>query len=263
MLGTQIGGVVSDDYAVQTHGNGYNNNVLTTIDPTTCNVTNGYDTTASGLCAQAGTPTTAASGASAYGAYATASGANGTAVGFRSIAAGVGSVAMGFQSQATGAGATAIGMNSLAQGAGSVAIGPGASATAANSVALGSNSVANAPNTVSVGSVGAERQITNVAPGVNPTDAANMAQLNQVKNYALQTARYAFTGVAGATALSMIPQVEPGKRFALGIGLGDYRGYGAVALGGSARVTDHIVVKGGVSLSNSDPSYGIGAAVSW
>ena len=84
-----------------------------------------------------------------------------------------------------------------AGGVGSVALGSGSSATAANSVALGAGSQAvrgaqsgyvafglaapqNSVGEVSVGSPGAERQITNVAAGSAPTDAANMAQLQAI-----------------------------------------------------------------------------------
>ena len=53
-------------------------------------------------------------------------------------------------------------------------------AGATNSVALGQGSIASAPNTVSVGAPGAERKITNVAPGdISPTstDAVNGSQV--------------------------------------------------------------------------------------
>jgi autotransporter adhesin len=84
-----------------------------------------------------------------------------------------------------------------AGGTDSVALGAGSSASVANSVALGAYSQAtrgaqsgyvafgvsapqNSAGEVSVGSPGAERQITNVAAGSAPTDAANMAQLQAV-----------------------------------------------------------------------------------
>jgi autotransporter adhesin len=41
--------------------------------------------------------------------------------------------------------------------------------------------MANEPNTVSVGAPGAERRITNVAAGVNPTDAVNVSQLTSAE----------------------------------------------------------------------------------
>ncbi|MFM0492341.1 adhesin, partial [Paraburkholderia graminis] len=85
--------------------------------------------------------------------------------------------------------------DSSATGTDAVSIGGNAQATTANSVALGSNSVANsstlatagfnpgssaisaataAGGEVSVGAAGAERRITNVAAGQNPTDAVNV-----------------------------------------------------------------------------------------
>ena len=84
-----------------------------------------------------------------------------------------------------------------AGGTGSVALGTGSSATVSNSVALGAGSQAsrgsqsgyfafglaipqNSAGEVSVGAPGAERQITNVAAGSAPTDAANMAQLQAI-----------------------------------------------------------------------------------
>jgi len=80
---------------------------------------------------------------------------------------------------------------------GSLAMGAGSSAVVANSVALGADSVAargpqvgyiafglaglsNSAGEVSVGAPGAERQITNVAPGSAPTDAVNLAQLQAI-----------------------------------------------------------------------------------
>ncbi|HFW3704885.1 TPA: trimeric autotransporter adhesin SadA, partial [Salmonella enterica subsp. enterica serovar Paratyphi A] len=69
------------------------------------------------------------------------------------------------------------GADANAQGVDSVAIGSGSIAAAENSVALGTNSVADEANTVSVGSSTQQRRITNVAAGVNNTDAVNVAQL--------------------------------------------------------------------------------------
>ncbi|MGN0858612.1 MAG: ESPR-type extended signal peptide-containing protein, partial [Stenotrophomonas sp.] len=65
-------------------------------------------------------------------------------------------------------GAVALGHNTVVQ------------AGAVGSVALGAGSIASRANTVSVGSAGAERQITNVAAGVQSTDAVNKAQLDAV-----------------------------------------------------------------------------------
>jgi autotransporter adhesin len=116
-------------------------------------------------------------GSIAMGLNSASTGANSIAIGTGAIA--TGSVAVGGGAQASNGGA-AFGDNAVATGTNSAALGFGATATAANSVAIGSGSVANQANTVSVGAPGAERRITNVAPGIAPNDAATVGQLNSV-----------------------------------------------------------------------------------
>jgi autotransporter adhesin len=111
--------------------------------------------------------------------------------------------------------------------------------------------------------LGHERTISNVAPGVNPTDAVNMQQLDSVQQGVNAVARQAYSDIAGATALTMIPDVDPGKTLAVGIGSGNYKGYTAVAIGFSARVTDNLKVKGGVSTSASGSVVGAGVGYQW
>jgi autotransporter adhesin len=93
-----------------------------------------------------------------------------TPTGTNSTAGGAGAVASGSDS-------VALGNDTTASGTSSTAVGQGAQATGENSVAIGTGSVADQDNTVSVGSQGNERRITNVAAGVNPTDAVNVSQL--------------------------------------------------------------------------------------
>lgn len=96
---------------------------------------------------------------------------------------------------------TAIGSNAKATVGNSTAIGAGAQANAKDSVALGVNSVANEQNTVSVGSTNNTRRITNVADGINPTDAVNVRQLGDVKsNVATNTTNIA-TNTSDITTL--------------------------------------------------------------
>ncbi|SIO23032.1 Head domain of trimeric autotransporter adhesin [Burkholderia sp. GAS332] len=147
-----------------------------------------------------------------------------------------------------------------ATGSGSMAMGGGAQASGDNSVALGAGSVADQANTVSVGSPGNERRITNVADGQGPTDAVNMRQFQQGIG---SVARNAYSGVAAATALTMIPDVDPGKTIAVGIGTGNYKGYQAVSLGMSARITQNLKIKAGAGMSSADTTYGVGAAYQW
>jgi autotransporter adhesin len=118
---------------------------------------------------------------------------------------------------------------------------------------------------VSVGSSTDQRQVINVAPGTQGTDAVNLNQLNasqaSANSYtdqrvgALQQgitdlARNAYSGVAIAGALAGLPQVESGKTVSLGAGFSNYSGYTAVAIGGSARLTQSTVVKLGVGTVN-------------
>ncbi|MBN3759163.1 hypothetical protein G3N95_40080, partial [Paraburkholderia sp. Tr-20389] len=145
-------------------------------------------------------------GASTAGAFGVAIGAGAKAlttqsdaIGDSTTASGLYAVAVGTQSKASGQSALAVGDTALASGNSSTAIGQNANASTSNSVALGSNSVANsatlatagftpvggtaiaaataAGGEVSVGAAGAERRITNVAAGLNPTDAVNVSQL--------------------------------------------------------------------------------------
>ena len=69
------------------------------------------------------------------------------------------------------------GVDASAQCIDCVAFGSGSFAAADNSVALGTGSVAEEENTISVGSSTNQRRITNVAAGVNATDAVNVSQL--------------------------------------------------------------------------------------
>ncbi|WP_116609590.1 YadA-like family protein [Paraburkholderia unamae] len=169
---------------------------------------------------------------------------------------------------ATGTNSIAAGGGAIASGASSTAIGDSAKATGNNSVALGANSVADEDNTVSVGSEGNERRITNVANGVNPTDAANMGQLqsglNALQSNVNSVARTAYSGVAAATALTMIPDVDQGKTIAVGVGTANFQGYQAVALGASARITQNLKVKlGGGYGSSGGATFGGGMSYQW
>ncbi|SOE61215.1 Head domain of trimeric autotransporter adhesin [Burkholderia sp. OK233] len=147
-----------------------------------------------------------------------------------------------------------------ATGSGAVAIGGGAQASGDNSVAIGSGSVADRANTVSVGSQGNERRITNVADGKAPTDAVNMRQFQSGIN---DVARSAYSGVAAATALTMIPEVDPGKTLAVGVAGATYKGYQAAAVGASARITQNLKVKVGAGISGSETTVGAGASYQW
>ncbi|MBU9225071.1 YadA-like family protein [Burkholderia multivorans] len=166
----------------------------------------------------------------------------------------------GDAAKATGTSSVAIGGGSQATGSNTTAIGEGASATGNGAVALGQGSVADEANTVSVGSQGNERRITNVAAGQGPTDAVNMAQFRQGLG---DVARSAYSGIAAATALTMIPDVDPGKTIAVGIGTANFKGYQAGAIGASARITENLKVKVGAGLSAAGTTVGGGMSYQW
>ena len=167
--------------------------------------------------------------------------------------------------------ATATGNNAVAMGA-------NASASADNSVAIGTNSVADRANTVSVGSAGNERAIANVADAVADADAVNKRQLDavqssgqaytdarvdQVQQQISDVSKSAYSGVAAATALTMIPGVDSDKKFAMGMGVGTFKGQSAVAIGASARLNQRLTIKAGVGTSASGTTVGAGAAWQW
>jgi autotransporter adhesin len=131
---------------------------------------------------------------------------------------------------------------------------------------------------VSVGSLNDTRQVANVAAGTQGTDAVNVDQLNaglaqanaytdqrvdQLQSGINSVARNAYSGIAAATALTMIPEVDKDKTLSFGIGTAGFRGYQAVALGGTARLTENIKMKAGVGMSPGGTTFGMGAAMQW
>jgi hypothetical protein len=100
---------------------------------------------------------------------------------------------------------------------------------------------------------GHEVQVHGVDDGTADTDAVNVRQMSQ--------------GVSMAAALAALPQVEPGKTFAIAAGTGFYKNEVALAMGVSARFMKNYVVKGGVSMAPTAdhvrPTGNIGIAYSW
>ena len=106
--------------------------------------------------------------------------------------------AIGANATVTADSSTAVGSNTLIESENAVAVGADATVSsdaiggvaigqnavveqgASNAVALGTDSVADEEDTVSVGSDGNERRITNVADGVNDSDAVNLGQVTSL-----------------------------------------------------------------------------------
>jgi hypothetical protein len=138
-----------------------------------------------------------------------------------------------------------VGANSVAvTSAGTVATGGGASMRLANGVATfaGANS--------------APIRVTGVLDGQDQYDAVNRGQLNEVEKKAKRSA-------AGAAALVGIPQVEQGKNFNIGVGVGGVESEAAFAVGGSARIARDFILKGGVGFTNDTTTWTVGGGWSW
>ena len=197
------------------------------------------------------------SGSVAIGLNSSSTGVNAIAIGTGAVA--TGSVAVGAAASA-GNGGAAFGDGAVATGANSAALGTNASATAANSVAIGSGSTNTVANTVSFGSAGNERRLTNVAAGINPTDAVNVGQLQStvagfqsqlggLQSQIVDNQREARRGIvaAVATAPVMMPSA-PGKT-TVAVNTGYYRGETGVGIGVSHRLNFGLptVIYGGYS----------------
>ncbi|MDN6860104.1 YadA-like family protein [Pseudomonas sp. CAN2814] len=197
---------------------------------------------------------------------------------------GTDAVAGGAGAEASGNNSAAIGTRARARGSNATALGNGSSAQADNSVALGANSVADRANSVSVGSAGNERQITNLAAGTAPTDAVNVSQLQQsmgdISNqfYDYTDSRYnalrhdlkkqddiLSAGIAGAMAMATLPQPHSAGASMATVGLGNYRGQGALAIGVS-RISDNgkwVTKLQGSTSSQGEAGVAVGLGYQW
>jgi autotransporter adhesin len=220
------------------------------------------------------------------GAAASAAGANANAIGSGASARGANSIALGTGSQATQSGSIAVGMNSASTGTNAIAIGtgatatgsvavgaaasaanggaaygdgtvataslstavgPNASATAANAVAIGSGSTNTVANTVSFGSAGNERRLTNVAAGINSTDAVNVGQLQStasgfqsqiggLQTQVIDNQREARRGIVAAVAVAPVLMPSAAGKTTVAFNTGFYRGESGVGIGVSHRL---------------------------
>ena len=119
---------------------------------------------------------------------------------------------------------------------------------------------------------GSATRITNVAAGVNPTDAVNVSQLGGLKNDIHnmnnrlgKVNREARAGIAGANAAASLPQVYiPGKSMVAAAG-GTFKGQNAFAVGYS-RSSDNgklILKLQGNANTQGDVGGGVGVGYQW
>ncbi|WP_293706587.1 ESPR-type extended signal peptide-containing protein [Stenotrophomonas sp. UBA7606] len=184
---------------------------------------------------------------------------------FSAEAAGYASVAVGAGAFSADYAGVALGAMSEASEQKSVAIGFRARAQAHDSIALGAASLATRAFTVSVGDVGFERQIVNVAPGTEATDAVNKGQLDAVSAVAEGTNKFfkatasvdsdAGAGAAGEGALAAGESANAFGDAAVALGnKANALANGAVALGGNSLAlgTDSVALGSGSVAMESD-----------
>jgi len=93
---------------------------------------------------------------------------------------------------------------------------------------------------------GAPIRVHGVDDGQAPYDAVNVRQLG--------------AGLAMVAGLAALPQVEPGKTFAIGVGTGGYMDQFSLAAGLSARFLDRFVIKAGAAFV---PGYNSSSVPVW
>jgi trimeric autotransporter adhesin len=227
-------------------------------------------------------------GAVAVGANNSATGAGALAIGNLNMATGNGAVALaiGPGASATGANAAAFGAGASAAFAGSTAIGAGARTTAANQIVLGSSGTTVVlPGITSAASLaaqsGPESFVTTDAAGHLAASSFNLQGLSNLSNSvsalnanvanlngsvaSLQNAvERAYEGTAIAIALGggVLPD---NKKFAISANWGAYNGTNAFGATGYFRVTDNIVVNGGLGagLTKGDVGGRVGVTLTW
>ena len=260
----------------------------------------GSEATASVDCSNAVGYKAAASGyaSNAIGRQAEASGSSSNAMGFSSMASGANSNAVGNNAKAIGEGSNAIGAYAAASGESSIAIGTHATANNLNSVALGAGSVTSEDNTVSIGTSRNKRRLTNLAAGVNDTDAVNVAQLKEKADKADTLAGYGITDAytkteidgmlggsnasvaglnqrlektnakinkvgAGAAALAALHPLDydPDDKLTFSAGMGNYAGENAAALGAFYRPNEKFMVSLGGTMGNGENMVNLGLSI--
>ncbi|EJO54778.1 YadA-like C-terminal domain protein [Burkholderia multivorans ATCC BAA-247] len=155
-------------------------------------------------------------------------------------------------------------------------------AAGSNSVAIGANSTdGGRSNVVSVGSDTQQRQITNVAPGTQGTDAVNVnqltavqstlstalsgqqAQINSLGSQLQQTDQMAKQGIAAVGAMASIPQLDRDANFGMGIGASTFLGQKAMAVNMQARISENLKASINGGFSGNQKVIGAGMLYQW
>ena len=98
---------------------------------------------------------------------------------------------------------------------------------------------------------------------LNDLMGGTQTQINGLQNQVTQNNRIALQGIAGVAAMSGLPALEMGKRFNLGMSVGNYKSESAIAFGAQARIADNIVAKASIGASGSNYTSSVGVGISW
>ena len=105
-------------------------------------------------------------------------------------------------------------------------------------------------------------RVSNVAPGILPSDAVNVAQLRSVQAQVGDVARIAYSGTAMAIALSGNYMMQPrAGKTVVGVGVGSYSGYAAAGVSFRTLAPNGRVMWG-AGISGTGKQWSIGAGMS-
>lgn len=103
--------------------------------------------------------------------------------------------------------------------------------------------------------------LSGVADPVNATDAVNLRTLQRELG-SLESELSG--GIAQTMAMTQLPYPEPGQDFSFGMALGGFNGEAGFAMGGAARLSDTMVLRGSASYSDAGGAGGaVGIGWSW
>ena len=200
----------------------------------------------------------------AIGKGSTVSTPNGIAIGTGLKVSGKNSGAFGDPGEVSGSNSYAFGNNNSVSGDNTFVFGNNVKTGAKNAVVLGDGSEG-VDNAVSVGAKGKERQIKNVAPGTDDTDATTVKQVKEMieaggggadltqVNHRISNLDSKINKVgAGAAALAALHPLDTDNKFTMAAGFGNYRNANAMALGMFYRPTDKVMFSVGGAMGNGE-----------
>ena len=108
------------------------------------------------------------------------------------------------------------------------------------------------------------KQLANHEARITDLEANNKSNFNKLEAQQNKDRKEFRAGVAGAVALTQIPQVQADQSGNFGMAVGTFNGENAIAAGVSTRVTKSVTVKSGLSWdTQGNVGAGAGVAIGW